>query len=86
MAAHEAKQVTVFQRTPNWVLPARNHPLTDEQRGEIKNRYAEVWQTARNEMFGMDWVDATAKMMEEPDDLQVKRVLDYGVSKLMGNR
>lgn len=78
MAAHEAKQVTVFQRTPNWVLPARNHPLTDEQLRDIKNRYAEVWQTARSQMFGMDWVDTPAKMMDEPDDLQIKRVLEYG--------
>ena len=78
MAAYEAKQVTVFQRTPNWVLPARNHPLTSEQQRDIKNRYSEVWQTARSEMFGMDWVDSQTKMMDEPDDSQVKSVLDYG--------
>ena len=78
MAAYEAKEVTVFQRTPNWVLPARNHPLTDEQQRDIKHRYPEVWQTARNEMFGMDWVDSQAKMMDEPDESEVKRVLDYG--------
>ena len=78
MAAHEAKQVTVFQRTPNWVLPARNHPLTAEQQREIKDRYPEVWAAARKQMFGMDWVDATAKMMEEPDEIEIKRVLEYG--------
>lgn len=78
MAAYEAKHVTVFQRTANWVLPARNHPLTDEQTRDIKDRYAEVWQTARSEMFGMDWVDSQAKMMDGLNDVEIKRVLDYG--------
>ena len=29
VVAHSAKSLTVFQRTPNYVMPARNHPLME---------------------------------------------------------
>ena len=29
-------------------------------------------------MFGMDWKDSPAKLLEQPNDAQVKRVLEYG--------
>ncbi|HSV69414.1 MAG TPA: NAD(P)/FAD-dependent oxidoreductase [Methylibium sp.] len=38
--ARQAKHLTVFQRTPNFSIPAWNHPLTDEQRREHKAEYA----------------------------------------------
>jgi cation diffusion facilitator CzcD-associated flavoprotein CzcO len=62
VVAHEAKTLTVFQRTANHVLPARNHPLTDEQQRDIKDRYEEVWQTARSEIFGMHFINS--KLLE----------------------
>ncbi len=30
IVAHNAKELTVYQRTPNFVLPARNHPYVAE--------------------------------------------------------
>ena len=78
MVAHQAKELTVFQRTPNFVLPARNHPLTEEQTNDIKSRYDEIWQEARNEIFGMSMVDSKLTMADMKNETQHRRVLEKG--------
>jgi len=40
--AAEADHLHVFQRTPNFSIPARNAPLTAEESAEIKRTYAEI--------------------------------------------
>ncbi|MCL4129194.1 UNVERIFIED_CONTAM: hypothetical protein GTU68_061351 [Idotea baltica] len=44
--AKEAAHVTVFQRTPQYSLPARNRPLTDEER----TQYRDDWENLRESM------------------------------------
>ncbi len=44
--AAEAEHLTVFQRTPNYSVPTRNHPHTPERNREIKEGYAEIWRLA----------------------------------------
>ncbi|OMB94543.1 cyclohexanone monooxygenase [Mycobacterium colombiense] len=39
--AEDAAQLYVFQRTPNYSVPAGNRPLTEEDRAEVKNKYPE---------------------------------------------
>ena len=39
--AEQARQLYVFQRTPNYSVPAGNRPLTDEEIVDIKANYAE---------------------------------------------
>ncbi|OBI43362.1 NAD(P)/FAD-dependent oxidoreductase [Mycobacterium sp. E796] len=39
--AEAASQLYVFQRTPNYSVPAGNRPLTDEDRAAVKANYAE---------------------------------------------
>ncbi len=39
--AEQASQLYVFQRTPNYSVPAGNRPLTDEDRARVKANYAE---------------------------------------------
>jgi cation diffusion facilitator CzcD-associated flavoprotein CzcO len=39
--AEQAAQLTVFQRTPNYSIPARNRPLGADETAEIKAGYAE---------------------------------------------
>lgn len=78
IVAHNAKSLTVFQRTPNYVLPARNHPLTEDQTAEIKSDYQKVFNRARAELFGMDFVDATRTMADMKDDAEFQRVLEFG--------
>ena len=41
--AEAAAHVTVFQRTPNFVIPARNRSLTAEDQQAIKARYDQIW-------------------------------------------
>ncbi|MGH8240645.1 MAG: flavin-containing monooxygenase, partial [Steroidobacteraceae bacterium] len=43
LIAQTAAQLTVFQRTPNYVLPARNYTLTDFDRESIRASYDEIW-------------------------------------------
>jgi len=41
LIAEAAEQLYVFQRTPNYTVPAGNRPLTDDEIAEIKANYAE---------------------------------------------
>jgi len=51
--AKTAESVTVFQRTPNFVLPAMQKPMTPEWEKEIKDNYDEIINKCRNHVFGM---------------------------------
>ncbi len=48
--AGQAGHVTVFQRTPNYSIPARNRPLTAEERAWWMANYPDVRRRAREEM------------------------------------
>ena len=45
--AEQAAQLYVFQRTPNFSIPARNKPLTDAERDDVKANYAELRRFAK---------------------------------------
>jgi cyclohexanone monooxygenase len=47
--AEQASQLTVFQRTPNFSIPARNAPLTAEEREAFRAKYPEIRRFAREE-------------------------------------
>ncbi len=51
--AQTAKSVTVFHRTPNFILPAMQKPMTPEWEKEIKENYDEIVAKCRNHVFGM---------------------------------
>ena len=51
--AQTAESVTVFQRTPNFVLPAMQKPMTPEWEEEIKDNYDDIIDKCRNHVFGM---------------------------------
>ncbi len=55
--AKEAQHLTVFQRTPNFSIPARNGPLEAEKQMDIKSRYREVREINRQRFaaFGFGW-------------------------------
>jgi len=48
LLADQAAQLTVFQRTANFQVPARNAPLTAEYVSDIKARYQAVRDRARH--------------------------------------
>jgi cation diffusion facilitator CzcD-associated flavoprotein CzcO len=55
--AQTAAHLTVFQRTPNWAVPLRNRPLTDEDRKRIKADYPAIFERVRSTSNGFlhDW-------------------------------
>jgi len=52
-AAETAEHVTVFQRTPNFSVPAQNGPLDPEFQRALKARYREHRQAAKESAFGV---------------------------------
>ncbi|KAK5193921.1 hypothetical protein LTR99_005849 [Exophiala xenobiotica] len=78
IVAHTAKTLTVFQRTPNFVLPARNHPLTDDQLAELRRDCHDIFQRARTSAFGMDIPDSRRRFADIKSDAEAQRVLDFG--------
>jgi cyclohexanone monooxygenase len=49
MIARDAKHLTVFQRTPNFSIPAHNHPLDEEKVKDWKANYSELRRRARED-------------------------------------
>jgi cyclohexanone monooxygenase len=47
--AEQARHLTVFQRTPNYSIPARNAKLTEEERHKFRQNYPEIRRFAREE-------------------------------------
>ena len=53
--AASAAHLTVFQRTPNFSVPARNGPLTEEFKNEVKANYGEIRRKMRMTPNGHDY-------------------------------
>jgi cation diffusion facilitator CzcD-associated flavoprotein CzcO len=53
--AAEAEHLTVFQRTPNYSVPARNFPITPQQMDEIKAEYREIRRKSRESFAGFPY-------------------------------
>ncbi len=51
--AEDAKHLTVFQRTPNYTMPAHNRTMTDEFRAEAKANYDAIRQQQRASQAGI---------------------------------
>jgi cyclohexanone monooxygenase len=51
--AEQAKHLTVFQRTPNYTMPANNGPLSEEFQAEAKKNYAEIRDEQRASQVGI---------------------------------
>jgi cyclohexanone monooxygenase len=67
--AEQAARLLVFQRTPNFSLPAQNRPLGDDDRREAKARYAEIRSKARRSSAGVAYFPvATQSALEIPAD------------------
>jgi len=51
--AVEAERLFVFQRTPNYSMPARNAAMTEEYRSEVRAIYPEFRQAFLSGLFGL---------------------------------
>ncbi len=67
--AAEAKHLTVFQRTPNYVVPARNAPLDPDFQREVKADYAGLRARAKTMRNGIQYPinDASAAEASEEE-------------------
>jgi cation diffusion facilitator CzcD-associated flavoprotein CzcO len=66
--AEQAAHLTVFQRTANYSIPARNRPMTADEIREIKASYPEIWQKARSATNGHPFDVPTRSALSVPDD------------------
>lgn len=56
VVAQQAAHLTVFQRTPNFSVPAANAPISNEQDAEVKATYRQRREAARNSPSGLSFV------------------------------
>ncbi|MCV7174961.1 NAD(P)/FAD-dependent oxidoreductase [Mycolicibacterium sphagni] len=62
--AEQAEHLTVFQRTPNYSIPAGNTSLTAEQVAEVKSTYAERRRASMRSGGGSPYVGTTRLTMD----------------------
>ena len=60
-------EVTVMQRTPQYTLPANNHPLSEEYIRKTKENYARIRHFERNSAAGISLVDYLGGSIYNPD-------------------
>lgn len=68
LIAQQAKQVTVFQRTPNYSVPAHNAPLEPDFVAQLKARYSAYRQENWQRGFGADFNDNEASAWDVTDE------------------
>ena len=64
LIAQQADSVTVFQRTPNYSVPAHNAPLDPDYVADVKSRYAQYRAENWERGFGADFKDSEVAALE----------------------
>lgn len=70
--------LTVFQRTPNYVLPGRNYIIDDHHSEEIKKNYHQTWESAASHPFGLAMVPSGKNIQNTTDEKEIHQLLDAG--------
>lgn len=73
--ASVAAQLTVFQRTPQYVLPARNFLLDAGKQLEIKSTYDEIWAQTRRQAFALP-IDDTKRLFSDVNSANRQRLME----------
>ena len=84
--ASQADHLTVFQRTANFTVPAKDHPLTAEAHRNAKANYAPMRQKMRESVFGIPFDPAEQSALEvqaEERDRLYEELWDYGGFKFL---
>ena len=88
LVAQEAAELVVFQRTPNFTMPARNAPLNPEKIAATKVRYDELRETARHSRNGTLRVNHDEPASTAPAQLRLERYeagWAYGGNDIVGS-
>ncbi|WP_433633749.1 flavin-containing monooxygenase [Nocardia sp. CA-120079] len=73
LIAEVAEHLTVFQRTPNYVMPARNAELAPEQVTAVKDEYAELREECRHSPGGIPDRPVTDNAFDVSDEERKRR-------------
>jgi cyclohexanone monooxygenase len=68
--AEQAAHLTVFQRTPNFSIPAGNHPLQAEEIAKVKATYPERREFLRRSRSGATYEYATVPALDTPAEIR----------------
>lgn len=68
MLAESAAHLTVFQRTANYSIPARNAPLSEAEMAATKADYPEIRRLQRASTNGHPFVVSDVDVLDLPDD------------------
>jgi len=72
----KAESITVFHRTPNFILPAMQAPMTEAWEKDIKERYDEIVAKCRNHVFGMAFDTAEGRMAIDTSPEERERIFE----------
>jgi cation diffusion facilitator CzcD-associated flavoprotein CzcO len=79
LIATQAADLTVFQRTPNYTIPARNHPMDPSREQEIKSNYKDF--RARGYIqpaaFGADYPRNTDSVLDATPEERKRRFEEH---------
>ena len=66
--ARQAEHLTVFQRTPQYTIPARHGTVTPEFLEDVKGRYDEIFEKSRWSRGGTHYDEAEGSALDVDDD------------------
>jgi len=78
--AEEAAHLTVFQRTPNFVVPSQNYKIDADQQREIKESYDQIWDRTRQHVFGFP-MNPAGRMYDDVSDGEREKIFEEGWEK-----
>jgi cyclohexanone monooxygenase len=64
VAAARAAHLTVFQRTPNYSVPAANATISDEQDAQVKAHYRQRREAAQNSPSGLGFIPSKTSALD----------------------
>jgi cation diffusion facilitator CzcD-associated flavoprotein CzcO len=77
IVADDAKDLKIFQRTPTYVLPARNQPLDDYQRNSLKRNYDRLKELVSKHPYALAYELPERTFLDTPPDRR-EGVLERG--------
>lgn len=78
--AEQASRLTVFQRTPNFVIPLQNSPLDDDERADIRANYSQIWDLTRTQLLAHGMA-LTGRTYDSVTDEERDRIFEEGWAK-----
>jgi cyclohexanone monooxygenase len=81
LIAKEASDLTVFQRTANYIIPANNGPVDPEVKQARKDDYEGIWERARTSNFGFELYfneKGAAEVSDEERERELQKHWDNG--------